>query len=91
MLWLSLSAIDAINNTSNIEHYTSHARNLLQKFPNKFKLLWIAGDIKIPGNELADTLAKDATEQPLITIENLNTKDILKYIKNEDISLVPVN
>jgi len=38
--------------------------------------------VGIPGKELADTLAKDAIKQPLITIENLNTKDKLKYIKN---------
>lgn len=79
---LKLSINEAIKSK---QHHSLHIyRNLLQKFSTKFKLLWI------PGIELADTQVRTATNQPLTTIENLNTQDILKYIKSEPCNITNI-
>ena len=76
----SLSAIQAISNPKNSEYYANNIRKKIIKLEPKFKILWLPGHAGIPGNELADTIAKEALLSPLLTTPNYNTNDITRYI-----------
>jgi len=79
----SLGAIEAIKNTQNNNMYPALIRSILTKHYPKFKILWTPGHCNIKGNEMADKAAKLALNMPLIYTQNLSTKDINKFLKQQ--------
>lgn len=76
----SLSSINSIGNISNKDYYTSNIRTkLIQHFPNII-LIWVPGHCGIKGNEFADYTAKMASKHPLHTTQNINRKDLVRFI-----------
>lgn len=76
----SKSTITAIQNIHNRNITISKIRDILIKYPNKFKIMWIPGHIGILGNTLADEAAKYATIAPIIRYPSSNKIDIAKII-----------
>ena len=54
----SQSAVNAILNIANTTNIISTIKDILIKNTNKIKIMWIAGDCGIPGNDYADLNAK---------------------------------
>lgn len=79
----SLSALKAIANVNNENHYTVRIRDSLVNIPADIVLIWIPGHSAILGNDLADKIAKLSLRRPLITTRNLNWKDFSKFLKTK--------
>lgn len=77
----SLSALNAISNTTNNNIYASTIRNILIKKYPKILLIWTPGHCQLDGNEFADKSAKEATNSPLIMTNNYSITDINKFLK----------
>ncbi|XP_069968730.1 uncharacterized protein [Bactrocera oleae] len=78
----SLATVTAIRNTSNSSPLISEIRDKLIDSRNKIKIMWIPGHCGIPGNELADKEAKNATLSPCIYVRTNGSNDILRFVVN---------
>ena len=74
----SQSLLTAIDNYSPETH---HVRELLNSLKGRTTLQWVRGHINIPGNELADKAAKDATK-----IDSAENPKPIKY--NTAVSII---
>jgi ribonuclease HI len=64
----SLSAVKAIKNINSKEYASIYIRNTAYKENGRIKIFWIPGHIGIPGNEMADALARQAAIFPNVKI-----------------------
>ncbi|XP_069962358.1 uncharacterized protein [Bactrocera oleae] len=78
----SLATVTAIRNTSNSSPLISEIRDKLIDSRNKIIVMWIPGHCGIPGNELADKEAKNATLSPCIYVRTNESNDILRFVAN---------
>ena len=80
----SLSAVQALTSPHYSKHYlvTKIALLLSNIHPQKIKIQWIPSHKGIPGNERADTLAKNALSLPYVTYNLCNTMDAKRIIKS---------
>jgi ribonuclease HI len=63
---------------------TLSLRKLLDEEREKVTRLWVPGHIGIPGNEIADEVAKAALEDDLLATEKYPPQDLINWIKTED-------
>jgi hypothetical protein len=84
----SLSSIQLIKNSNSKKHnvYIYKIQRLLEEIKNQNKVIaicWIPSHRGIPGNENADTAAKQATNENIITIPNIAKLDGKSFIKDK--------
>ena len=84
----SLSSIQLIRNSNSKKHnvYIYKIQRLLEEIKNQNKVIaicWIPSHRGIPGNENADTAAKQATNENIITIPNIAKLDGKSFIKDK--------
>ena len=78
----SLSAVFALKNPHNSKHHLIEkiTSQILKLPPNKITIQWIPSHTDIPGNDKADTLAKESLNLSYITQAQYSTRDAHKIL-----------
>uniref|UniRef100_W8C4N5 RNase H type-1 domain-containing protein n=1 Tax=Ceratitis capitata TaxID=7213 RepID=W8C4N5_CERCA len=78
----SKSTISAILNQRNSTILIANIREMLYKYNNLIKVMWIPGHASIKGNEIADDRAKKAGNEPIHMFNFFTAKDIRSQVQS---------